>query len=100
MSAKDLFAILKTQSESHLGLAGQLIGVNIDSLEKMVSSQFSTIRKLAEQSSNFVLDDPSQTSASWVGLGFSSIEYWKAYALGNLEYQHRVLQTLARHSAK
>lgn len=100
MSAKDSFAFLKTQSESHMDLAGQLIGVNIDYLDKSVSSQLSSLRKLVEQSSNFSLDDPGQTSAWWIDLSFSSIDYWKALTLDSLECQHRTLQMLARHSAK
>lgn len=100
MSAMDPFAFLKIQSESHMGLAGQLIGVNIDFLDKSFSSQLSSLRKLVEQSSNVSLDDTSQTSAWWIDISFSSIEYWKALTLDSLECQHRTLQMLARHSAK
>lgn len=100
MSAKDPFAFLKTQSESQMDLASQLIGVNIDHLDKSVSSQLSSFRKLVEQSSNFSLDNPSQIPAWWIDLSFSSIEYWKAFTLDSLECQHRTLRLLARHSAK
>ena len=98
MSAHNSFAIFNTSPDFHL--VSQLVGVNLDCLEKMVSTQFSPIKELLERTPSFSLDQPGQTGAWWAAVGFFSIKYWKACTLDSLDYQHRVLQTLARHSAK
>ncbi|MFZ2853808.1 MAG: hypothetical protein WAZ34_06820 [Rhodocyclaceae bacterium] len=100
MSVHSSFAIFNTPSDFHLDLVGQLLGVNLDCLERMVSTQLSPLKEFLEQTSPFSLDDPGPSGAWWVAIGYSSIEYWKAYTHDSLEYQRRVLQTLARHSAK
>ena len=100
MSAHNSFAIFNAPSDFHLDLVARLVGVNLDCLEKMVSTQISPLKELLEQTPSFSLDQSGQTGAWWVAIGFSSIKYWKACTLDSLDYQHRVLQTLARHSAK
>jgi hypothetical protein len=98
MSAHNSFAIFNTSPDFHL--VSQLVGVNLDCLEKMVSTQFSPLKELLERTPSFSLGEPGQAGAWWAAVGFSSIEYWKTYTLDSLEYQHQVLQTLAQHSAK
>ena len=100
MSAHNSFAIFNAPSDFHLDLVARLVGVNLDCLEKMISTQISPLKELLERTPSFSLDQPGQTGAWWAAVGFSSIEYWKAYTLDGLEYQHQVLQTLAQHSAK
>ena len=100
MSAHNSFAIFNAPSDFHLDLVARLVGVNLDCLEKMVSTQISPLKELFERTPSFSLGEPGQTGAWWAAVGFSSIEYWKTYTLDSLEYQHQVLQTLAQHSAK
>jgi len=99
MSAHNSFAIFNVPSDLHLDLVARLVDVNLDCLERMVSTQFSPLKELLERTPSFSLDQPGQTGA-WAAVGLSSIEYWKACTLDSLDYQHRVLQTLAQHSAK
>ena len=99
MSAHNSFAIFNAPSDFHLDLVARLVGVNLDCLEKMVSTQISPLKELLEQTSSLSLDDPGQSGAWWAAVGNLSIEYWKAYTLDSLDYQHQVLQTLAQHSA-
>ena len=99
MSAQNSFAIFNAPSDFHLDLVARLVGVNLDCLEKMVSTQISPLKELLEQTSSLSLDDPGQSGAWWAAVGNLSIEYWKAYTLDSLDYQHQVLQTLAQHSA-
>ena len=98
MSAHNSFAIFNTSPDFHL--VSQLVGVNLDCLEKMISTQISPLKELLERTPSFSLGEPGQTGAWWAAVGFSSIEYWKAYTLDSMEYQHRVLQVLAQHSTK
>ena len=100
MSVHNSFAIFNAPSDFHLDLVARLVGVNLDCLEKMVSTQFSPLKELLEQTPSLSLDDPRQSGAWWAAVSFSSIEYWKACTLDSLDYQHQVLQTLAQHSAK
>ena len=100
MSVHNSFAIFNAPSDFHLDLVARLVGVNLDCLEKMVSTQFSPLKELLEQTSSLSLDDPGQSGAWWAAVGNLSIEYWKAYTLDSMEYQHRVLQVLAQHSTK
>ena len=99
MSAHNSFAIFNAPSDFHLDLVARLVGVNLDCLEKMISTQISPLKELLERTPSFSLGEPGQTGA-WAAVGFFSIEYWKACTLDSLDYQHRVLQTLAQHSAK
>ena len=100
MSAHNSFAIFNAPPDLHLDLVARLVGVNLDCLENMVSTQFSPLKELLERTPSFSLDQSAQTGAWWAAVAFSSIEYWKACTLDSFEYQHQVLQTLARHSAK
>lgn len=100
MSAHNSFAIFNAPSDFHLDLVARLVRVNLDYLEKMVSTQFSPLKELLEQTPSLSLDDPGQSGAWWAAVSFSSIEYWKACTLDSLDYQHRVLQMLARYSEK
>ena len=100
MSAHNSFAIFNAPSDFHLDLVARLVGVNLDCLEKMVSTQFSPLKELLERTPSFSLGEPWQTGAWWAAVGNLSIEYWKAYTLDSMEYQHRVLQVLAQHSTK
>ena len=100
MSAHNSFALFNTPPDFYLNLVAQLVGVNLDCWEKMLATQFSPLKELLERTPSFSLGEPGQTGAWWAAVGFSSVEYWKAYSLDCLEYQHRVLQTLTRHSAK
>ena len=99
MSAHNSFAIFNAPSDFHLDLVARLVGVNLDCLEKMISTQISPLKELLERTPSFSLGEPGQTGA-WAAVGLSSIEDWKACTLDSLDYQHRVLQTLAQHSAK
>ncbi len=100
MSVPNSFAIFNTSPDFHLDLLSQLLRVNLDCLEKMVSMQFFPLKELIERTSLLSLDDSGQSRAWWAAVGYSSIEYWKTYTLDSLEYQHRVLQALAQHSTK
>lgn len=100
MSAHNSFAIFNAPSDFHLDLVARLVGVNLDCLEKMISTQISPLKEILERTPSFSLGEPGQTGAWWAAVGFSSIEYWKAYTLDSMEYQHRVLQVLAQHSTK
>ena len=100
MSAHNSFIIFNAPYDFHLDLAARLVGVNLDCLEKMLSTQISPLKELLERTPSFSLDQPGQTGAWWAAVAFSSIEYWKACTLDSLDCQHRVLQTLAQHSAK
>ncbi len=100
MSVPNSFAIFNTSPDFHLDLLSQLLRVNLDCLEKMVSTQFSPLKELIERTSSLSLDDLGQSGAWWAAVGYSSIEYWKAHTLDSMEYQHRVLQALAQHSTK
>ncbi len=100
MSAHNSFAIFNVPSDLHLDLVARLVDVNLDCLERMVSTQISPLKELLERTPSFSLGEPGQTGAWWAAVGLFSIKYWKACTLDSLDYQHRVLQTLARHSAK
>jgi len=100
MSAHNSFVIFNAPSDFHLDLVARLVGVNLDCLEKMISTQISPLKELIERTSLLSLDDSGQSRAWWAAVGYSSIEYWKTYTLDSLEYQHRVLQALAQHSTK
>lgn len=100
MSAHNSFAIFNVPSDFHLDLVARLVGVNLDCLEKMISTQIFPLKELLERTPSFSLGEPGQTGVWWAAVSFSSIEYWKACTLDSLDYQHRVLQMLARHSEK
>ena len=45
MSAHNSFAIFNVPSDLHLDLVARLVDVNLDCLERMVSTQFSPIKE-------------------------------------------------------
>lgn len=100
MSIQDPFAFLKKQTESHLGLAGQLARVNIDGLEKMVLTQLSSSKELVVHFPRLSLAAPGNNDTFWEAVCCSSIEYWKKCTLDGLAYQHRVLQVLTKRSVE
>ncbi|WP_211203549.1 hypothetical protein, partial [Candidatus Accumulibacter contiguus] len=73
MSAHNSFAIFNVPSDLHLDLVARLVDVNLDCLERMVSTQFSPIKELLERTPSFSLDQPGQTGAWWAAVGFFSI---------------------------
>jgi hypothetical protein len=85
MSAHNSFAIFNAPSDFHLDLVARLVGVNLDCLEKMLSTQISPLKELLERTPSFSLGEPGQTGAWWSAVGLSSIEYWKACTLDSLE---------------
>lgn len=100
MAIQDPLVFFRKQTELHLGLAGELARINIDSMESMVSTQLSPFKVLVVNLPGLFVADHNKKNACWEALCCSSIEYWKKCTLDGLAHQHRVLQMLANRSTE